>query len=183
MFSLALDPSMVLLIVTFAIIFVYLVSRFRFIPRDHQCVIERFGHYFTIWNEGLHYLFPFVDCVRKTVDANYNPTRCLSLQEQIVTFSPQGLQTKDQFDVLIVVTATLQIKDPRLYIYGTENPAFSLRKHMTDAARFALKGNGINDALMTFNVQEETETILEQSAKTMGISLKHVTVVIHAPVR
>ncbi|NLF48097.1 MAG: hypothetical protein GX582_00455, partial [Acholeplasmataceae bacterium] len=58
--------GIVILIALAIIILVYVGTRIKIVPQATQYVIERWGSYFTTWNAGLHFLFPFIDRIKRT---------------------------------------------------------------------------------------------------------------------
>ena len=78
-----------LLLVLFAVIVI--VRTVRIVPQQSSLIIERLGKFARTLEGGLHFLVPFVDKVRATVD----------LREQVVSFPPQPVITSDNLVVNI----------------------------------------------------------------------------------
>ena len=79
-------------------------------------VVERLGAYLDTWSVGVHFKTPFIDRVAKRV----------ILKEQVVDFPPQPVITKDNVTMKIDTVVFFQITDPKLYVYGVENPIMAI---------------------------------------------------------
>jgi hypothetical protein len=89
------------------LIAVVLVRAVQVIPQATAAVIERLGRYKTTAGAGTVFLVPFVDKVRERVD----------LREQVVSFAPQPVITKDGLTVHIDTSVSFQVTDPKAAVY------------------------------------------------------------------
>ena len=107
-------PPVVTIVIAFIIILilVFLVSLIRIVPQSQQYVVERLGSYLTTWDNGLHFLMPFVDRIAKRV----------SLKEFVADFKPQSVITKDNVTMQIDTVVFYQVTDAKLYTYGVNDP-------------------------------------------------------------
>ena len=94
------------------LILLLIVSNVRVVPQAHAFVIERFGAYLTTWKVGLHVKIPLIDKVAKQV----------SLKERVVDFPPQPVITEDNVTMQIDTVVYYQITDPKMYVYGVDQP-------------------------------------------------------------
>ncbi len=94
------------------LLLIFLISRIRIVPQAQAYVIERLGSYLTTWENGLHFLIPFVDRISKKV----------SLKEFVADFKPQPVITKDNVTMQIDTVVFYQITDAKLFAYGVNNP-------------------------------------------------------------
>ena len=94
------------------LILIFLVSLIRIVPQSQQYVVERLGSYLTTWDNGLHFLMPFVDRIAKRV----------SLKEFVADFKPQPVITKDNVTMQIDTVVFYQVTDAKLYTYGVNDP-------------------------------------------------------------
>ncbi len=106
------EPGMVALIALGVILLIIIISSIRVVPQAEAYVVERIGCYQTTWNVGLHLKMPIIDKVAKRV----------SLKEQLADFPPQPVITKDNVTMQIDTVVFFQITDPKLYVYGVNNP-------------------------------------------------------------
>ena len=95
-----MDFFIVLLII--AIIFIVLCI--KVVPQAEAYVIERVGSYLETWNNGLHFMLPFIDRISGKI----------SLKEIVKDFKPQPVITKDNVTMQIDTVVYYQITDPKL---------------------------------------------------------------------
>src|SRR3712207_9351226 len=84
----------------------------KIIPQAKAGVVERLGRYQRTLDPGLAIVVPFVDRVKPLID----------LREQVVTFNPQAVITKDNVTVGIDTVLYFTITDPRSVTYEVANP-------------------------------------------------------------
>ena len=73
------------IIIVVIILLGVVVSSIKIVPQAQAFVVERLGSYNQTWNNGLHFLIPFVDRIAKRVN----------LKEIVKDFEPQPVITKD----------------------------------------------------------------------------------------
>ena len=100
------------IIIVVIILLGVVVSSIKIVPQAQAFVIERLGSYNQTWNNGLHFLIPFVDRIAKRVN----------LKEIVKDFEPQPVITKDNVTMHIDTVVYFQITDAKLYTYGVDNP-------------------------------------------------------------
>ena len=105
-----------ILIVLLLIVLILLLSCVKIVPQATAMVVERLGGYRATWSVGLHVKAPFIDRVAKKVILN----------EQVVDFAPQPVNTKDNVTMRIDTVVFFQITDPKLFAYGVENPIMAI---------------------------------------------------------
>lgn len=103
---------MIFIIVLVIILVLLALCVVRIVPQAYAMVIERLGGYLTTWNVGIHFKVPILDRVAKKV----------LLKEQVVDFAPQPVITKDNVTMRIDTVVFFQITDPKLFVYGVDNP-------------------------------------------------------------
>ena len=105
----------VLVVLLFILVMVAL-SCFKIVPQAQAYVVERLGAYQGTWSVGFHFKLPIVDRVAKRV----------ILKEQVVDFPPQPVITRDNVTMRIDTVVFYQITDPKLFVYGVENPLMAI---------------------------------------------------------
>ena len=70
--------ALVVLVLLVVFVIASVVRAVRVVPQASSVIVERLGRYSRTLDPGLHFLFPFVDRPRATVD----------LREQVVSFPP-----------------------------------------------------------------------------------------------
>ena len=103
-----MEPGIIVLIVVVALIVLVIARAIKIIPQARAAVIERLGRYSRTLTPGIHFLVPFVDRTRSSID----------VREQVVPFPPQPVITKDNLMVGIDTVIYYQITEPRLATYG-----------------------------------------------------------------
>ena len=83
----------------------------RIVPQSYAIIVERLGKFQAEYGAGMHFLVPFIDRVRTTVD----------LREQVVSFPPQPVITSDNLVVSIDSVIYYQVTDPMYATYEIAN--------------------------------------------------------------
>lgn len=107
---------MILVIILLIILIAVFVPCITIVPQAKAFVIERLGAYQTTWDVGFHVKLPIIDRVAKRVN----------LKEMVADFPPQPVITKDNVTMSIDSVVFYQITDPKLYVYGVENPMLAI---------------------------------------------------------
>ena len=107
---------MILVIILLIILVAVFVPCITIVPQAKAFVIERLGAYQTTWDVGFHVKLPIIDRVAKRVN----------LKEMVADFPPQPVITKDNVTMSIDSVVFYQITDPKLYVYGVENPMLAI---------------------------------------------------------
>ena len=81
------------------------------IPQASAAVVERLGRYRGTFTPGLNFLVPFIDRIRDRID----------LREQVVSFPPQSVITKDNLTVDIDTVVYFQVTNPKDAVYEISN--------------------------------------------------------------
>ncbi len=108
--------GLIAFVVVLLLLVMILLSCIKIVPQANAYVVERLGAYQQTWSVGLHLKMPFLDKVAKRV----------ILKEQVVDFAPQPVITKDNVTMRIDTVVFFQITDPKLYVYGVENPIMAI---------------------------------------------------------
>src|ERR1700758_3086323 len=101
----------ILLVLVVALIVLAIVRAVRIIPQATAGIVERFGRYHRTLNAGLNVVTPFVDRLRPLID----------LREQVVSFPPQPVITRDNLVVGIDTVIYFQVTDPKAATYEVSN--------------------------------------------------------------
>ncbi|MDD4355024.1 MAG: SPFH/Band 7/PHB domain protein [Candidatus Izemoplasmatales bacterium] len=167
--------GIVILIALAIIILVYVGTRIKIVPQATQYVIERWGSYFTTWNAGLHFLFPFIDRIKRTYGPRGQLTDIIILKEQVLDFPPQAVITKDNVTMQIDTVVFLQITDAKQYVYGAENPGL-LIEHLTATTLRNIIGELELDQTLTSRdlINERMRIILDEATDPWGIKINRV---------
>ena len=84
-----------------------IVRAVQIIPQATAAVVERLGRFKAVEEPGLVFLVPFVDKIRARID----------LREQVRSFPPQPVITKDNLTVNIDTVVYYQVTNPKAAVY------------------------------------------------------------------
>ena len=155
------------LVILGIVLVVYLGTRVVIVSQANKVVVERLGKWHATWEAGVHFLWPFVDSIKKRV----------SLKEQVLDFQPQPVITKDNVTMQIDTVLFFQITDSKLYTYGAENPV-TLIEHLTATTLRNLVGELELDQTLTSRdiINEKMRIILDEATDPWGIKVNRVEV-------
>ncbi len=148
------------------LLIVYIVtSCVRIVPQAQAYVIERLGAYNGTWSVGMHFKVPFIDRVAKKV----------LLKEQVVDFAPQPVITKDNVTMRIDTVVYYQIKDPKLYAYGVDNPIMAI-ENLTATTLRNIIGDLELDSTLTSRetINTKMRATLDEATDPWGIKVNRV---------
>ena len=111
-----LGALLCVLVVVLIVLVTVALYCFKIVPQANAYVVERLGAYQGTWSVGFHFKFPIIDRIAKRV----------ILKEQVVDFPPQPVITRDNVTMRIDTVVFYQITDPKLFVYGVENPLMAI---------------------------------------------------------
>lgn len=137
----------------------------RIVPQASVFVIERFGSYNATWQTGLHLLIPVTDRVSQKV----------SLKELVADFPPQPVITKDNVTMQIDTVIFLQITDPKLYVYGVDNPLKAIENLTATTLRNIIGDLELDQTLTSRDIiNAKMRSILDEATDPWGIRINRV---------
>lgn len=156
------------LFIFFIIFFTIIVLIFGgvvIVPQAHVYVVERLGAYCKTLEVGIHMRIPFIDKV----------TSKLSIKEKVVDFRPQPVITKDNVTMMIDTVVFFQITDPKLYVYGVENPILAIENLSITTLRNIIGELELDETLTSRDiVNGKMRSILDQATDAWGIRINRV---------
>jgi regulator of protease activity HflC (stomatin/prohibitin superfamily) len=159
------DFKMWIVIILAILALILIAFNVRVVPQAHAYVIERLGAYMTTWNVGLHVKIPLVDKIAKAV----------SIKEQVVDFPPQPVITKDNVTMQIDTVVYFQITDPKLYVYGVENPMSAIENLTATTLRNIIGDLELDETLTSRDtVNTKMRAILDDATDPWGIKINRV---------
>lgn len=158
-----MEIFLVFVLLFFALILI--TSNIKVVPQAHAYVVERLGAYMATWDVGLHVKVPFVDRISKKV----------SLKELVVDFPPQPVITKDNVTMQIDTVVYFQITDPKLYVYGVENPMSAIENLTATTLRNIIGDLELDQTLTSRDtVNTKMRAILDEATDPWGIKVNRV---------
>ena len=155
----------ILAIVAGLIILIILLRNIRIVPQAENWVITRMGVYRTTWGVGMHMKAPFVDSV----------FRRISLKERVLDYPPQPVITKDNVTMQIDAVVYMQVTDPKLYVYGIENPDLALEMLTNTTLRNIIGELELDQCLTSRDViNSKMRAVLDEATDLWGIRVTRV---------
>lgn len=99
----------------------------------------------------------------------------ISLKERVADFRPQYVITRDNVTMSIDTVVFYQVTDPKLYVYGVENPIRAI-KNLTESTLRNLVGDLDLDATLTSRdtINTKMRIILDEATDPWGIKINRV---------
>lgn len=159
----ALVVALVLLAVVLGI-----VSRgVRVVPQATARVVERFGRYQRVLQPGLNLVVPFVDKLRPSLD----------LREQVVSFPPQQVITRDNLVVGIDIVIYFQVTDPKAATYEIANYLQAIEQLSVTTLRNAVGNLQLEESLTSRDtVNSQLGAVLDEATGKWGIKVARVEI-------
>ncbi len=158
---------MIIFIVSLLLILVILVllSGITIVPQAHMYIVERLGAYFKTLEVGVHFRIPFIDRISNKI----------SVKERVIDFNPQPVITKDNVTMMIDTVIFFRIVDPKLYVYGVENPVIAIENLSTTTLRNIIGELELDETLTSRDyVNSKMRDILDGVTIKWGIKTNRV---------
>jgi regulator of protease activity HflC (stomatin/prohibitin superfamily) len=155
----------VLLVVFVALVVAAVVKSVRIVPQATAGIVERFGRYHRTLHAGLNIVTPFVDRLRPLID----------LREQVVSFPPQPVITRDNLVVGIDTVIYFQVTDPRAATYEVANYITAVEQLTVTTLRNVVGGIDLEHALTSRDqINSELRKELDEATGKWGIRVGRV---------
>ena len=155
-------PAIIILVV---IVLLILARCLRIVPQAYVYVVERLGAYHASWTTGLHIAIPIIDRVSKKVN----------LKELVADFPPQPVITKDNVTMQIDTGIYMQITDPKLYVYGVDNPIRAIENLTATTLRNIIGDLELDQTLTSRDIiNSKMRIILDEATDPWGIKINRV---------
>ena len=155
------------LLVLLLLVIVVLMRMICIVPQGHAYVTEMLGQYSGTWGAGLHFKIPIVQRVIKKV----------SLKEQVLDFPPQPVITKDNVTMTIDSVVFMKVQDPKLFVYGVENPLSGLQNLSATTLRAIIGDMELDQTLTSRDqINARMQTTLDVATDPWGIKVTRVEI-------
>jgi regulator of protease activity HflC (stomatin/prohibitin superfamily) len=135
------------------------------IPQASAAVVERLGRYRITFTPGLNFLVPFIDRIRDRID----------LREQVVSFPPQSVITKDNLTVDIDTVVYFQVTNPKDAVYEISNYIAAVEQLATTTLRNVVGGMSLEDTLTSRDfINGQLSGVLDEATGRWGIRVGRV---------
>jgi regulator of protease activity HflC (stomatin/prohibitin superfamily) len=164
-----MSPEQILLLIVLGLVLVFTISAIvravRIVPQATSVIVERLGRYTRTLDPGLHFLVPFVDRPRATVD----------LREQVVSFPPQPVITSDNLVVNIDTVIYYQPTDPRAATYEIANYIQGIEQLTVTTLRNVIGSLDLEQTLTGRDqINSQLRGVLDEATGRWGIRVNRV---------
>jgi len=155
----------ILLVMFIALVVLVITRSIRIVPQATAGIVERFGRYHRTLNAGLNMVTPFVDRLRPLID----------LREQVVSFPPQPVITRDNLVVSIDTVIYFQVTDARAATYEVANYITAVEQLTVTTLRNVVGGMELEHALTSRDqINSELRKELDEATGKWGIRVGRV---------
>src|SRR5579863_2203880 len=141
------------------------VRAVRIVPQATSGIVERFGRYHRTLHPGLNIVIPFIDRLRPLID----------MREQVVSFPPQPVITKDNLVVSIDSVIYYQVTDPRAATYEVANFITAVEQLTVTTLRNVVGGMDLERTLTSRDqINSELRRELDEATGKWGIRVSRV---------
>jgi len=145
------------------ILFVFL-SGFRIIRPFQKGVVERFGKYTRTTEQGLRYIIPFIEKMRK-----------VDVRERAVDVHPQEIISKDNIVLRVDAIVYYSILDVLKAVYKIQNYDFAISKLAQTTLRSELGTLELDSILSSREkINHDLQNVLDESTNRWGIDVSKV---------
>jgi regulator of protease activity HflC (stomatin/prohibitin superfamily) len=159
--------ALVVVLVVIAVVLAVVSRGVRVVPQATARVCERFGRFQRVLEPGLNLVVPFVDQLRPSID----------LREQVVTFPPQQVITKDNLVVGIDTVIYFQVTDAKAATYEIANFLQAIEQLSVTTLRNAVGNLQLEEALTSREtVNSQLGVVLDEATGKWGIKVSRVEI-------
>src|SRR5487761_217779 len=157
--------AVVLLVLIVALAIFAVVRSVRIVPQARAGIVERFGRYHRTLHAGLNLMTPFIDRLRPLID----------LREQVVSFPPQPVITKDNLVVHIDTVIYFQVTDPKSATYEIVNYVAAVEQLTVTTLRNVVGGMDLETTLTSRdNINGVLRQELDEATGRWGLRVSRV---------
>jgi regulator of protease activity HflC (stomatin/prohibitin superfamily) len=158
--------ALIVAAVLVAFVLIVLAQAVRIVPQARAGVVERLGRYSRTLEPGLHFIFPFVDRLRKPL---------VDLREQVVTFPPQPVITKDNVTISIDTVFYFTITDAFRATYEVANLLLAVEQLTVTTLRNVIGSLSLEEALTSRDkINADLRIVLDEATERWGIRVVRI---------
>jgi regulator of protease activity HflC (stomatin/prohibitin superfamily) len=155
----------IVLAIVVAVVGVTFIRSVRIVPQARAGIVERFGRYHRTLHAGLNVITPFIDRLRPLID----------LREQVVSFPPQPVITKDNLVVGIDTIIYFQVTDARAATYEISSYITGVEQLTLTTLRNVVGGMDLETALTSRDqINTELRSELDDATGKWGLRVSRV---------
>src|ERR1700723_1923793 len=157
--------AIVLLVLIVGLAAITVIRSVRIVPQASAGIVERFGRYHRTLHAGLNLVTPFIDRLRPLID----------LREQVVSFPPQPVITKDNLVVGIDTVIYFQVTDPKSATYEIANYVAAVEQLTVTTLRNVVGGMDLDTTLTSRDfINGELRKELDEATGRWGLRVSRV---------
>lgn len=157
--------AIVLVVLVVVVALFAAIRSVRIVPQARAGIVERFGRYHRTLHAGLNLVMPFIDRLRPLID----------LREQVVSFPPQPVITKDNLVVGIDTVIYFQVTDPRAATYEIANYVAAVEQLTVTTLRNVVGGMDLDTTLTSRDkINGELRKELDEATGRWGLRVSRV---------
>jgi regulator of protease activity HflC (stomatin/prohibitin superfamily) len=157
--------AIVLLVLVIGLAASAVVRSVRIVPQARAGIVERFGRYHRTLYAGLNVVMPFIDRLRPLID----------LREQVVSFPPQPVITRDNLVVSIDTVIYFQVTDPKAATYEIANYVAAVEQLTVTTLRNVVGGMDLETTLTSRDkINSELRKELDEATGRWGLRVSRV---------
>ena len=157
--------AIVLLVLVIGLAIFAVVRSVRIVPQARAGIVERFGRYHRTLHAGLNMMMPFIDRLRPLID----------LREQVVSFPPQPVITRDNLVVGIDTVIYFQVTDPKAATYEIASYVAAVEQLTVTTLRNVVGGMDLETTLTSRDkINSELRKELDEATGRWGLRVSRV---------
>ncbi|MGI8973360.1 MAG: SPFH domain-containing protein [Gaiella sp.] len=165
----SLDESFGTLVVAAVFLFAVLIviaQTVRIVPQANAGIVERLGRYSRTLDPGLHFLFPFLDRLKKPL---------VDLREQVVAFPPQPVITQDNVTISIDTVFYYTITDPFRATYEVAYLLLAVEQLTVTTLRNVIGSLSLEETLTSRDkINADLRIVLDEATERWGIRVNRI---------
>ncbi len=155
------------LVLALVIIAALIKSIVWFVPQSTEYVLERFGKFYQIKSAGIMAVNPLTTKVAAKID----------LREQVFSFDPQPVITKDNVTMQIDTVIYLYVTDSKAFLYGVVDPTNAIENLTATSMRNIIGELELDETLTSRElINTKIRSILDETTGKWGIKITRVEV-------
>src|SRR5580658_10057322 len=157
--------AVILLVLVIGLVVLAAVRSVRIVPQARAGIVERFGRYHRTLYAGLNLVVPFIDRLLPLID----------LREQVVSFPPQPVITKDNLVVSIDTVIYFQVTNPKAATFEVANYITAVEQLTVTTLRNVVGGMDLETTLTSRDqINHELRRELDEATGKWGLRVGRV---------
>src|SRR5215475_4291084 len=157
--------AIVLVVLNVGLALFAVIRAVQIVPQAQAGIVERFGRYHRTLYAGLNLVMPFIDRLRPLID----------LREQVVSFPPQPVITKDNLVVNIETVIYFQVTDPKAATYEIFDYIQGIEQLTVTTLRNVIGGMELEETLTSRDqINGQLRGVLDEATGKWGIRVNRV---------